>query len=99
MKTKGKNELVISGNIAHPTAADRLIAYLSNTSTILFICLFAEFNSGLLTIKTRRKSANSEEIKGFNKDLGDDLENPAAYTMSVSGNLRGNLTHSLSGNI
>ena len=54
LKTKEKNRLVISGDITNPNAADRLIVYLTKNAIVSFICLFAEFNSGLLTIKTEK---------------------------------------------
>ena len=56
LKSKEKNRLVISGDISNPTTADQLIAYLTKTKNadISFICLFAEFNLGLLAIKTKK---------------------------------------------
>ena len=75
LKSKEKKRLVITGDISNPTAADRLIAYLSNNADISFMCLFAEFNSGLLTTKTKKMhSSNSGEISVFNDDTGDETE-------------------------
>ena len=44
-------------------------------------------------------NSNSEEIDVFNGDLGDETESPEIFAQSISGNLRGNLTHSQSGQV
>ena len=45
------------------------------------------------------QSSNAEKNDVFNGDLGDETESPEIFAQSISGNLRGNLTHSQSGQV
>ena len=61
LNQKDKNQLLITQGVVNPTqatAVDRLIAYVSNSKTKSFIMLFAEKNSGLITIKQKKLSPN-----------------------------------------
>ena len=80
LKTKKKNDLVIQDmdpslvpNNAEITAADRLLASLKNKPNVSYIALTAELNSGLITLKKRRKGVdNSITVE----ELSGDLEDP-----------------------
>lgn len=99
LKTKNKNALVMSkrgskssGNI---TPVDRLIADLDNDPATSYICLFGEANSGLITIKTKKKNSAVEEV--FTSDLGDSTDSPEAFAQDMMG--RTNLIHTESGQL
>ena len=97
LKNKDKNALVMSkrgdkssGNI---TTVDRLLADLDADPETSYICLFGELNSGLITIKTKKKNSNVEEV--FTSDLGDDTDSPEAFAKDMMG--KANLIHTGSG--
>ena len=99
LKTKNKNALVMSkrgskssGNI---TPVDRLIADLDHDPATSYICLFGEANSGLITIKTKKKNSAVEEV--FTSDLGDSTDSPEAFAQDMMG--RTNLIHTESGQL
>ncbi|KAL7548079.1 hypothetical protein ACHAWF_011362 [Thalassiosira exigua] len=97
MKNKHKN-LMLTGDATDnaPTPADRLVRQLSRDPSKSFVALFAEFHSGLVTIKTRSKRQNnSHAMSDFNHDLQDDTDSPIAFAQS----LRKRLQASSSGKI
>lgn len=104
LKEKKKNDAVMDAHEslgtgkANITAVDRLLADLENDPKSSYVALFGEFDSGLLTIKTKRKTMNNSiEIDAFTDDLGDATDNPE--TLARDSRSRTELTHSASGKI
>ena len=86
LKSKNKNRLMMGGT--DTTAADRLVAWLSSDKSRSFILLFAEYDSDLITIKTKKRHLNNAvEINTFEEDLGDNTDNPKAWAKSMKGSL------------
>ncbi|KAL7529078.1 hypothetical protein ACHAWF_002826, partial [Thalassiosira exigua] len=89
LKAKNRNALLLSDDSStlHPdnaTAADRLLSWLSTDSTKSYVALMAEFNSNLITIKTRSIRPNhAAEIREFDSDLDDDTDSPARFAESL----------------
>ena len=84
LKQRKKNDLVMEANdsldVTEITAVDRLIADLKKDPQCSYVCLYGEYNSKLLTIKTKKKGMNNAEtIEEFNEELGDDTDNPKAF--------------------
>ena len=75
LKTKDKNELVMQSREAnesgHVTAADRLLAELDNDPRTSYMCLFGEYNSGLLKVKLKRKRLDNSAVEEYTKSRGD----------------------------
>ncbi|KAL7549107.1 hypothetical protein ACHAWF_012377 [Thalassiosira exigua] len=97
MKNNHKN-LMLTDNATdnETTPADCLVRQLSRDPSESFVALFAEFHSGLVTIKTRSKRQNNSDVMSdFNHDLQDDTDNPIAFAQS----LRKRLQASSSGKI
>jgi type II secretory pathway predicted ATPase ExeA len=59
LKNRDKNRLVMNSTSSVVTASDRLIAQLENDPSQSYTALYAQFDSGLLTIKTKKKNQNS----------------------------------------
>ena len=83
----------------YTTHADKLLSYFTQTPSISFVCLFANFNSGLLTIKQKARSPNSTitNVSNLEEDLGDEIDSPVMFARSMEGTVRDNLTHTASG--
>ena len=98
MNTKQKNDLLASDK--YSTSADKLSVILSQPGSSS-VCLFAEYNSNLLTIKQLKKSSKSTttEESTFDADLGDMTETPRMFASSLEGTVRDNLTNSSTGQI
>ena len=83
LKTKDKNELVMQSRQSmggHVTAADRLLAQLDNDPTTTYVCLFGEYNSGLLTVKLKKKNLDKPvEESIFDEDLEDETDSPEQF--------------------
>ena len=101
LKKRNKNDLVmeaggsLEGGI---TAVDRLIASLQNDHTISFIVLYGDFNTTLLTIKTKSQHLNNSAVIGdFLDELGDDTDSPELFAKNCKS--RSSLVHSKSGKI
>lgn len=89
LKNKDKNRLVMNSKSSVVTASDRLIAQLENDPSQSYTALYAEFDSGLLTIKTKKKNQNSAvEIEKFAEDLDDTTDSPESFAKTCRGNLR-----------
>eukprot|EP00984_Skeletonema_dohrnii_P022287 scaffold11426_cov78-Skeletonema_dohrnii-CCMP3373.AAC.2 len=86
LKTKKKNDLVIRGmdpddvsNTAEISAADRTLALLKSKPNVnvSYTALIAELESGLLTLKRRKKGINNSiTIEEFTKDLDGGIDRP-----------------------
>ena len=104
LKQRKKNDLVMDANTslglnkANVTAADRLIADLDDDPRTSYVCLFGEFESGLLKLKTKRKTLNNAiEVDEFSEDLGDDVDSPEKFARDCKA--ISELTHSSTGKI
>ena len=86
------------------TAMDKLLSDLRNDSSCQFICLYGEYNSSLLTIKTRKRSkmnnaATVEEFtEEFTGNLQDESQSPRDFTEDYCKS-RTSLTDSSNGKI
>ncbi len=90
LKEKKKNDLVFSAEndiSSQVTPVDRFLAYLRNDPTKSFIALFAEYESGLLTIKTKSWCKSKSQDEDFTSDLGDDTDSPELYAASIRNRL------------
>ena len=59
---------------------DRLIPDLENDPMTSFVVLYGQYDTNLLTIKTKKKTMNnSVEIDNFTEDLGDNEDNPEQF--------------------
>jgi len=78
---------------AHSSSADKLIHQLSQHG-ISYVTLTADYNSGLLTIRKKKRASNSSksETTDFNEDLGDDTETPLTLAETLKPSIRTNLT-------
>ena len=65
------------------------------------MCLYADYNSNLLTIKQKKKTSKSTttEETTFDADLGDTTETPRMFASSLEGTVRDNLTNTAIGQI
>ncbi len=84
----------------HSTAADKLSVTLSAPG-VSSLCLFADYDSDLLTIKQKKKAPKSLtfEETPFRDDLGDGIETPMSFAHSMEGTVRDNLTNTATGQI
>ncbi|KAL7551396.1 hypothetical protein ACHAWF_015520, partial [Thalassiosira exigua] len=102
LKKMNKNDLVMNGKHSlkstDVSAIDRLIADLESDPTISYTCLYGEFDSGLLTLKTKRKHMNnSVEIDIFDTKLDDGVDDPVSFANDCKA--RSALTNSSNGKI
>ena len=102
VRRKKRGEMLArEGNI---TSADKLAAHFESPG-VSSVCLYAEYNSNLLTIKQKQRASNGEttEESSFDCDLGDVTETPEMFARSLEGTLskglRDNLTDSVTGEI
>jgi len=87
LKTKKKNDMVIrdmdpndTSNTAEISSADRALVLLKNDPKVSFTALTAELNSGLITLKRRRKGMNNSiTIEEFTQDLDDGTDSPQHF--------------------
>ena len=90
-QTTDKPNLLLSSGMGDPlngTTVDCLIHEVLMGKTMPYIMLFAEKNSGLLTIKQKRMSPNeATKIDDFNDDLGDIVDSPTHHVESLHGHL------------
>ncbi|KAL7449648.1 hypothetical protein ACHAWC_001687 [Mediolabrus comicus] len=83
---------------------DKLLSDLRNDSSCQFICLYGEYNSSLLTIKTRKRSkmnngASCEEFtEEFTGNLQDESQSPRDFAEDYRKS-RTSLTDSSNGKI
>ena len=84
----------------HSSSADKLLHQLSQPG-ISSVCLFAQYNSGLLTIRKKKRAPNSTaaETTDFDDDLGDDTESPWSFAETMEVTIRDNLTQKSTGMI
>lgn len=87
MKERKKNDLVIQGsdpndvpNAEEVSAADRALAFLKSKPNVSFTALTAELNSGLITLKKRKKGFdNSITVEEFTRNIHDGYDGPKEY--------------------
>ena len=87
LETRNKNDLVIKGmdpndakNVDQVSAADRVLALLNSKPNVSFVALTGELNSGLITLKKRKKGFdNSITIEEFTKDIHDGVDGPSEF--------------------
>ena len=76
-------------NSGAATPVDRLIAQLAEDPTVSYTGLFAEYKSGLVTIKTKKMNKNSAtEIEKFAQDLNDATDSPEAFAETIRSSLQ-----------
>ena len=106
LKEKKKNDLVMNaresiGDTSHGvTAVDRLIADLNADPETSYVVLYADFNSDLLTLKTKTKNLNNAaQIAEFTTDNldGVDTDSPQQYARDMK--IRTSLTNSANGQL
>lgn len=76
------DDLLMDAGTGPPvTAMDKLLAELRSDPACHFICLYGEFNSNLLTIKTRKRAStnNAESIEEFTTNLEDTSDSPRKF--------------------
>ena len=87
LKRKERQHLTIhknGGGRGNKSAADRLIHQLTTDKKKSFICLFADYSTGLLKIKTKKYSSNGTHTEeDFTDDLGDDIDNPELFAETL----------------
>ncbi|KAL7539501.1 hypothetical protein ACHAXR_009346 [Thalassiosira sp. AJA248-18] len=91
LKRKEENQLVLTGGGSGtaPTNADRLLTYLSSDPTKSFVMLYGDYNSGMLTIKTKRMNMNNAlEIDEYVDESGDAVDSPEKYAQSMRARLK-----------
>ena len=82
------------------SSADKLSAYFSQRG-VSSVSLYAEIDSGLLTIKQKSRASDSNEtnVTNFDDDLGDSTETPEMFARSLEGSIRSNLTDTATGSL
>lgn len=88
LKNRKKNDLVIQGMDPNDdaasshvvSAADRVLALLKSKPNVSFTALTAEMNSGLITLKKRKKGFdNSITVEEFTRNIHDGYDGPSEY--------------------
>ncbi len=65
----------------HNTAIDCLLAYLEHDPNTSFITLYGDFNTDLITIKNKKKTACiTVEVDEFAEDIGDGTNSPEEFS-------------------
>ncbi len=82
------------------TAMDKLLAELRSDPSCHFICLYGEYNSNLLTIKTRKRASmnQAETVEEFTTRLEDKSDSPQKFAEDYR-NSRSSLKDSSNGKI
>lgn len=80
-KNLKKDDLLVDTNGPTLTAMDKLLAELKSDLSYHFICLYGEYNSSLLTIKTRKRAStnHAETIEEFTSHLEDKSDSPRKF--------------------
>ena len=93
-----KQKAALLSSDSYSTSADKFEHFLSQPS-ISSVCLYAEYNTGLITIKQKKRSSNSTStvMTNFEEDLGDDTETPIMFAKSMEGTVKSNLTNTSTG--
>lgn len=86
LKNRKKNDLVIQGMDPDDdvdveiSAADRVLALLKSKPHVSFTALTAEMNSGLITLKKRKKGFdNSITVEEFTRNIHDGIDGPSEF--------------------
>ena len=95
-----KERMAALANDQYSSSADKLIHQLTQPG-ISSVCLFAQYNSGLLTIRKKNRAPNSTAVEttDFEDDLGDDTESPRSFAEAMEVTIRDKLTQKSTGMI
>ena len=84
----------------YSSSADKLLHQVSQPG-VSFVCLFARYNSGLLTVGQKNRASNSTQVEttDFDDDLDDDTESLRSFAESIEVTIRDKLTQKSTGMI